>query len=790
MRKALIGVLFLALTFAAARFGRLLFPLSVGDLTAVYLVLLLGYVTRFALLPTLQRRRSGKDGEPVRFHVYLTVILLLAFPPAVFLYFFFKALVGEFGTEALPQILFGTDMACVFWAVFIAYPFSAVLVLMPFFVVSMFSVNWLMTQYPGFNRFSAARYLFDVQIGVYKAQYLVAKNEIKQIRPPAGALSLLGGPGLLLVEEGHAVITMRGGRVDRIVGTGITYLKPFERPHQVVYLLGRPEKPEVTNVVTRDHIVIPKINLRVFHRLDRGDQSHKNGDLSFEDRIIRERVWSPNAGDWRDSVSVVADGALRDVVARHPLEEVVSVGADARTRFKRELVDAMNAITARLGVTVASVDFGVMQLPPEAEQELLERGLGEVKRRTIAIAAEAEHDQIVTLADAERYKKVAEAHGEHSKVLALAEAERNSSMLKAEADRVQHVLAAEGEKQSRITLSEGAREARFNEGEAEKMYTLLMGEAHKQTELWMGEVTKQNMLLKGEAEREIARWMNEIERQHQLLKGEIEKQVSKWMGEAERDNLLLKGDAQRQTELWIGEVQKQVMLWKGEAEKQVMLWKGEAEKQNLLLKGEADKQIEKWMKEIDRENFLLKGEIEKQIARWMGEVEKDKSLWMGDADTQNMLRKGKADNEIEMWKIETEKQSILAKGKANQEIALLKGETDKQVALSKGEADKQVAMWKGEAKADSLSREEYARAQGAAERIRQLMTILHQRNFSTKDANQLLMNSLRDNEIRRLRSLAMLEQQMYLTEGEVDKKAVMEETGASASGQPRQDIQG
>ncbi len=577
MRRILFGFVFLSVVFTATRFGHQVTSFFNGDLTATYAVLVLSYLGGAAIVPTIRRRRSGRDGAPVRFHVFFTAILLIAYPLAVLLYLSLKAIQDIFKDVPAVQFVLGTDLSQIYWAILVSYPFVALLVLTPLFSMSMFSANWLLGQYPGFNRLSAARYLFDVQLGIHKAHFLVTENKIQQVRPPAGALSALGGPGFLVVEEGHALITMRGGRVERIVGTGITYLKPFERPHQVVYLMGRGELCEIKNVVTRDHIVIPEIKLRAFHRLERGNQSHTNGQLSFEDRIILERVWSPNgsSGDWRDSVKSVADGALRDVVARHPLEEVVSVGADARARLKRELIEAMNQITTRLGVTILSVDFGAMELPHAAEQELLARGLSEVKRRTIAIQAEAQHDQIVTLADAERYKKMVEAHGERSAKITLAEAERNAAMLKAESDRAQQIAGAEAQKQSKITVSEGEREAKFNEAEAEKI-----------------------------------------------------------------------------------------------------------------------------------------------------------------------------------------------------------------MRLAKGEADKQALLWKGEARADAVSREEYARAQGAAERIRQMMTAMHQRQFTKAEVASLILSFLRENEVRRMRSFALMEQQAMLSENDADMASLANENRRSTNALP------
>ena len=72
-------------------------------------------------------------------------------------------------------------------------------------------------------------------------------------------LSRLGGPGVLVVRPGNAVVLERGGKITRIVGPGVHQLKRFEGLKSsdgkgIVDLRTQFAPETATNVLTRDGI--------------------------------------------------------------------------------------------------------------------------------------------------------------------------------------------------------------------------------------------------------------------------------------------------------------------------------------------------------------------------------------------------------------------------------------------------------------------------------------------------------------------------------------------------------
>lgn len=268
------------------------------------------------------------------------------------------------------------------------------------------------------------RNVVDSQVGINKATIVVAGGKIQTLNPPAGNLARFGGTGVLIVQEGHAVVLERGGRRSRIVGTGVWHLGMFERINTIIPLAQRTVSFEIGNVVTQDHVLVDKIKLLAFTRLDPGDKSHANGDYPFDDKVINDLVWSPKLGpevyDWSGAVKSVADTAIRDMVARLKLDELILASGQARDTLRTNLKDAINRITKdKLGVAVSSVVIGEIVIPDEARQKLLERWLidweAEIERIKMGkelAKAEANYHSVITKAEATKIAKIVEGEGD------------------------------------------------------------------------------------------------------------------------------------------------------------------------------------------------------------------------------------------------------------------------------------------------------------------------------------------------------------------------------------------
>ena len=148
----------------------------------------------------------------------------------------------------------------------------------------------------------------------------------------------------------------------------------------VVPLSGRAERITVEQVATKDKVLIDEFAVIVFHKIDPGpeDERIQDGQFAYTEQKLFKNVWSTDGGDWRNTVKSIADGAVRDVVGRYDLEELMPMSDKFRDRFKEELRQAINRVTSEaLGVQTTSVDVGPMQIPEEARKRLLEKWLAD-----------------------------------------------------------------------------------------------------------------------------------------------------------------------------------------------------------------------------------------------------------------------------------------------------------------------------------------------------------------------------------------------------------------------------
>ncbi|MBI4789399.1 MAG: SPFH/Band 7/PHB domain protein [Chloroflexi bacterium] len=239
------------------------------------------------------------------------------------------------------------------------------------------------------------RHCADVEAGINKGTWLVAggRSELKHV--PADSFAKFGGPGVLVVQEGHAVVLERSGRISRIEGAGFYQLAQYERPHFVVYLPVRTEKVQIGAALTRDKMVIKNFNLMVFHRADRGNQSASSGQYRYDPELIRTLIWSPKGQDWPETVKSVADSAGRDVIGRYHFEDLVSISDESRRRLTVEFTECINKVTkALLGIEVVATNIGAITLSDDATNALEAKNISEIRRQTMVTDAEAEKEAI------------------------------------------------------------------------------------------------------------------------------------------------------------------------------------------------------------------------------------------------------------------------------------------------------------------------------------------------------------------------------------------------------------
>jgi len=252
-------------------------------------------------------------------------------------------------------------------------------ILLPYGYLASRSMYGDYAEYKGHER-EAIHSALSIVLGINKGTWLVKNGTAEVLNQPAGALARFGGPGTLIVQEGHAVVLERSGRLSRVVGCGLKWLQPFERVSMVIPLWTRTEHIVAPQVATKDKVLLEKFEFWAFHKPDPGPEGEQiaNGQYAYNEKIILERIWSTSGKDWREAIKQVGETAIREVAGRYSLSQIVPLVDPTRTEFKEALVAQMNRVTQNLmGVKVVAVDIGEIKAPADAEKRLLDRWLAD-----------------------------------------------------------------------------------------------------------------------------------------------------------------------------------------------------------------------------------------------------------------------------------------------------------------------------------------------------------------------------------------------------------------------------
>jgi regulator of protease activity HflC (stomatin/prohibitin superfamily) len=229
--------------------------------------------------------------------------------------------------------------------------------------------------------------LQDFQLGIDGRVELVEDGQSSILRAPAREGVQ---PGLLIVADGHAVVLERGRRISRIVGAGTTFLRQDERPGLIVPLRSETIDKVITNVLTRDGVMIEAFTLFVYYQVDPGSSQSSEGiEFAYDEDHIR-RIWRRVNKDWdsiKPAMETIADTSLRDVITRCNLDEVFT----ARERIKDEVCAQINKRSLDLlAIRVVGADMGEVRIPEEVKNRLMQKWMADWDRRIDTTRAETE----------------------------------------------------------------------------------------------------------------------------------------------------------------------------------------------------------------------------------------------------------------------------------------------------------------------------------------------------------------------------------------------------------------
>jgi regulator of protease activity HflC (stomatin/prohibitin superfamily) len=300
------------------------------------------------------------------------------------------------------QLAFGTDLLKRYWAT-VGGVTSAIIL----FAVVVLPITWArvpaLGKMQGQTRTGVFLRALRRTLGLVPAEWKVREGTITTIKPPQAPHPPLTGPGEVEVQQGNVLLVEQSGAVTRVLGTGVHAIGHDERLGMVIPLYGRADTVEIDNVVTHDGLIIERLELTIFHKVNAGDADDQteNGLFPYCETILREQIWSAGGKDWREGIKAVTGREARNLISDYTLEQFLTLTSNDRSEFKKRLEPLVNAVTRNLmGVGVTVTGVGAIRLPAKATEKFTERWTAEKDHEIGTETALGRRDAFKLLTDA------------------------------------------------------------------------------------------------------------------------------------------------------------------------------------------------------------------------------------------------------------------------------------------------------------------------------------------------------------------------------------------------------
>lgn len=272
-----------------------------------------------------------------------------------------------------------------------------------------------------------ARQFVRSQVFGSARNYLVIENGEIVWEKPAGVLARLGGPGVLVVRPGNAVVLERGGETTRIVGPGVHRLRRFEtvkRPSKakgIIDLRPQEDATMAAKVLTKDGIPLDvqvsqgwQIEPRQVTDSRRSSQL-AGGEATTPvlgapeypvyEATVRKAVFATPPEGWERLFPEAALSVLRDVVATYTLDEIFSLEESSAPRPDRRIVRRIEEQVgerydpSEFGVAYRGMDIRHIDVPEDVREQMVRRWKAAQEWKLRVQEAIAEREALIKLSE-------------------------------------------------------------------------------------------------------------------------------------------------------------------------------------------------------------------------------------------------------------------------------------------------------------------------------------------------------------------------------------------------------
>lgn len=267
------------------------------------------------------------------------------------------------------------------------------------------SVTVLFSQYedPPAVRDGLWYWIATVFMGQKQVQLVLKDGSVKTVEPTgplANIFAKLGAPGIVIIDNGMAVVMERSGRFTQVKGSGIAFTRQFEKVAHVIDLRTQVRTRPVRNIISQDGLSFNLDRLDVLFEVAAGFRDR--GGYGFEAQAIMDLVFGGGLiyekgqeVEWGDRVAGIVEALLRDIAATQPLERIVRIGrGSARQKLIERLEDMARPELRKYGIRLIGIDLGQIRVPKELEGFLTMPLVAETQRDTLKTIASGIHSAI------------------------------------------------------------------------------------------------------------------------------------------------------------------------------------------------------------------------------------------------------------------------------------------------------------------------------------------------------------------------------------------------------------
>lgn len=198
------------------------------------------------------------------------------------------------------------------------------------------------------------------------------------------ALTLIGGPGNMIIGRDTAVLLEAAGKTTRTLGPGLGRLEAFERIYDVVDLCPKRSAQNVSAMSLEGIPVHWDVEVRYQVAGPGGGPPPTGAQYPFSpdhvfraamQRWVREPGWQGGQDmDWEGQVLAHhCEDMLRSILALRSLDELVGWppggGQAARMSIQAELLQSLRAVAPALGAQILKVTLGNLEVDDEVIQQ-------------------------------------------------------------------------------------------------------------------------------------------------------------------------------------------------------------------------------------------------------------------------------------------------------------------------------------------------------------------------------------------------------------------------------------